>query len=123
LRYIMNQEIENNAGFVGASYFIDKGISPTKNEVASIPWSSLAGYYPMTTYTYTNTKDESGNGHQGALRTLRTVDRQTAPLPYKSNGTGNWDTNATWINGDLQTIPGANSIVRSEERRVGKECS
>lgn len=111
LRYIMNQEIENNAGFVGASYFIGKGISPTKNEVASIPWSSLAGYYPMTTYTYTNTKDESGNGHQGALRTLRTVDRQTAPLPYISNGTGNWDTNATWINGDLQTIPGANSIV------------
>ncbi len=111
LRYIMNQEIENNAGFVGASYFIGKGISPTKNEVASIPWSSLAGYYPMTTYTYTNTKDESGNGHQGALRHLRTVDRQTAPLPYISNGTGNWDTNATWINGDLQTIPGANSIV------------
>ncbi|WP_417867570.1 LamG-like jellyroll fold domain-containing protein [Xanthomarina gelatinilytica] len=111
LRYIMNQEIENNAGFVGASYFVGKGISPTKNEVASIPWSSLAGYYPMTTYTYTNTKDESGNGHQGALRHLRTVDRQTAPLPYISNGTGNWDTNATWINGDLQTIPGANSIV------------
>ncbi|EMQ94818.1 hypothetical protein D778_00458 [Xanthomarina gelatinilytica] len=111
LRYIMNQEIENNAGFVGASYFIGKGISPTKNEVASIPWSSLAGYYPMSTYTYTNTKDESGNGHQGALRHLRTVDRQTAPLPYISNGTGNWDTNATWINGDLQTIPGANSIV------------
>ncbi|MCX7550258.1 LamG-like jellyroll fold domain-containing protein [Xanthomarina sp. F2636L] len=114
LRYVMNQEIENNSSFVGASYFIYKSITPTKNEVSTIPWNSLAGYYPMSTYTYTNTKDESGNGNQGALRTLRTVDRQTAPLPYISNGTGNWDTQATWLNGSLQTIPGATSIVDSD---------
>ncbi|TYA56046.1 choice-of-anchor D domain-containing protein [Formosa maritima] len=111
LRYIMNQEIEENSGFVSATYFVGTSITPTKNEIATIPWTALAGYYPMSTYTYTNTKDESGNGHQGALRTLRTVDRQTAPLPYKSNGSGNWDANTTWLNGSLQTIPGANSIV------------
>lgn len=111
LRYIMNQEIENNATFVGGSYFISKGVTPTKNDIATIPWTSLAGYYPMSTYTYTNTKDESGNGNQGALRTLRTVDKQTAPLPYLSTANSDWDTNATWTNGSLQTIPGANSIV------------
>lgn len=111
LHYIMNQEIKNNSNFVGASYFISRGITPTKNEVASIPWSDLDGYYPMSTYTYTNTKDESGNGHQGALRALRTVDRQTAPLPYISTQAGTWDTKSTWTNGTLQTIPGTTSIV------------
>ena len=111
LRYIMNQEIENNSGFVGGAYFLSKSVTPTKDEVATIPWSSLAGYYPMSTYTYTNTKDESGNGNQGALRTLRTVDKQTAPLPYKSAANTAWDTNSTWANGSIQTIPGTNSLV------------
>ncbi|WP_417197612.1 hypothetical protein [Bizionia sp.] len=42
----------------------------------------------MSIYTYTNTKDESGNGHQGALRNLKTVDKQTALLPYISAASG-----------------------------------
>lgn len=111
LRYIMNQEIEDNSGFVRGSYFESRGITPTKNDVATIPWSSLAGYYPMSVYTYTNTKDESGNGNQGALRHMRTVDRQTAPLPYVSTATGNWDTDATWTNGSLQTKPGETALA------------
>ncbi|WP_191858925.1 choice-of-anchor D domain-containing protein [Hanstruepera ponticola] len=111
LRYIMNQEIENNSNFIRGSYFGSRGITPTKDEVNTIPWSDLAGYYPMSTYTYTNTKDESGNGNQGALRSLRTVDRQTAPLPYKSNSNGDWDSSATWLNGSVQTMPGTKSIV------------
>lgn len=111
LHFIMNQELTDNSNFVGGSYFINRGITPTKNDINTVPWSALAGYYPMTTYTYTNTKDESGNGHQGALRYLRTVDKQTAPLPYTSNANGNWDTNSTWTNGDIQTIPGTTSIV------------
>lgn len=111
IRYIMNQEIEENSGFVGASYFISQGANPTKDEVGTIPWADLIGYYPMSTYTYTNTKDESGNGNQGALRTLRTVDRQTAPLPYQTANNGSWDTNSVWSNGSIQTKPGSNSIV------------
>jgi len=111
LRYIMNQEIEANTSFVSGSYFVSRNINPTKNEVATLPWSDLAGYYPMSTYTYTNTKDESGNGHQGALRHLRTVDRQTAPLPYISNQDGDWDINTTWLNGTKQTIPGSAALA------------
>lgn len=111
LRYIMNQEIEDNSSFVGGKYFENRTITPTKNDIATVPWSDLAGYYPMSTYTYTNTKDESGNGNQGALRSLRTVDRQTAPLPYMSTANGDWDTDATWSNGTLQTKPGAASLV------------
>ena len=111
LHFIMNQELANNSNFIGGSYFINRNITPTKNDVSTLPWNALAGYYPMTTYTYTNTKDESGNGHQGALRYLRTVDKQTAPLPYTSNSNGNWNTSSTWTNGDMQTIPGTTSIV------------
>ncbi|TWO30669.1 choice-of-anchor D domain-containing protein [Seonamhaeicola sediminis] len=111
LRYIMNQEITDNSLNVGPGYFISRSVSPTKDETSSIPWSSLAGYYPMSTYTYTNTKDESGNGHQGALKNLKTVDWQTAPLPYISTQDGDWTTNTTWTNGDVQTIPGATALA------------
>lgn len=111
LRFIMNQEIDDNASFSAGKYFLDNGILPTKNSIAAIPWNDLEGYYPMSTYTYTNTKDNSGKGHQGALKNLRTVDHQTAPLPYISNANGDWNTNATWLNGNVQTIPGTTSIV------------
>ena len=111
LRYIMNQEIEDNASFVSGKYFQSRSVTPTNDEVASIPWTDLAGYYPMSTYTYTNTKDESGNGHQGALKNLKTVDRQTAPLPYVSTSDGDWDQSGTWTNGNVQPIPGTTSIV------------
>lgn len=110
LRYIMNQEIEENSSFVSGK-IIPNDI--TKNEVDEIPWSELAGYYPMSVYTYTNTDDASGNGHQGALRNLDTVDRQTAPLPYESGANGNWTSSSSWSNGSIQTIPGAPSIVDS----------
>lgn len=108
LRYIMNQEIEDNSSFVNGKVLPQ---TITKNEVSSIPWTDLAGYYPMSIYTYTNTNDESGNGNQGALRNLMTVDRQSAPLPYISQANGDWTTNATWLNNTVQTLPNALSIV------------
>ena len=108
LRFVMNQEIEANGAQVMGK---ELPTSITKNDINAVAWSDLAGYYPMTTYTYTNTSDASGNGHQGALRNLNTVDRQTAPLPYESTQNGDWDTNATWTNGNVQYLPGTVSIV------------
>ncbi|WP_111683991.1 choice-of-anchor D domain-containing protein [Winogradskyella tangerina] len=108
LRFVMNQEIEDNSGQVMGK---ELPTSITKNDIDAIPWSDLAGYYPMSVYTYTNTDDASGNGNQGALRNLDTVDRQTAPLPYESTQAGDWDTSTTWANGDVQYIPGSPSIV------------
>lgn len=108
LRFIMNQEIEENSGQVTGS------ILPStikKNDINAIAWSELAAYYPMSIFSYTNTLDLSGNGKQGALRNLDTVDRQSAPLPYESNQNGNWDTDTTWNNGSVQYIPGSTSIV------------
>ncbi|WP_298760976.1 LamG-like jellyroll fold domain-containing protein [uncultured Psychroserpens sp.] len=108
LRFIMNQEIEDNATFVGGKVL---PTTITKNDVATIPWSDLAGYYPMSVYTYTNTEDASGNSNQGALRNLDTVDRQTAPLPFESQGNGDWTTEATWLNNTVQPLPNELSIV------------
>ncbi|WP_323787919.1 choice-of-anchor D domain-containing protein [Psychroserpens sp.] len=110
LRFIMNQEIAENATFTSGKVL---PTSITKNDVSTIPWNKLAGYYPMSVYTYTNTEDASGKGNQGALRNLNTVDRQTAPLPYESTQNGNWDTQSTWANGNVQTIPGTTSIVNN----------
>ncbi|WP_052467157.1 choice-of-anchor D domain-containing protein [Psychroserpens damuponensis] len=110
LRFIMNQEIEDNSNFVAGKIL---PTTITKNDVATVPWTKLAGYYPMSIYTYTNTEDASGNGNQGALRNLKTVDRQTAPLPYISRGGGDWSTHSTWLNGDIQPIPNQPSIVNS----------
>lgn len=108
LRFIMNQEIEDNATFVGGRVL---PTTITKNDVGTIPWTDLAGYYPMSTYTYTNTEDASGNSNQGALRNLDTVDRQTAPLPYESQANGDWTTAGTWLNNAVQALPNELSVV------------
>jgi hypothetical protein len=112
LRYIMNQEISNDVT-LALEYGDVIPTTITKNEISSIPWSNLAGYYPMSVYTYTNTNDMSGNNNQGALRNLDTVDFQTAPLPYESQASGSWDADATWLNNTVQTLPNALSIVDS----------
>lgn len=108
LRFVMNQEIEDNSGQVMGKVL---PTSITKHNIDAVPWNDLAGYYPMSVYIYTNTDDASGNGNQGALRNLNTVDRQTAPLPYQSTQNGDWGTSTTWENGSLQYIPGSTSIV------------
>ena len=113
LRYIMNQEIIDST-ILPTPTLIQGDIIPTtisNNEIAPIAWASLAGYYPMSVYTYTNTNDMSGNDHQGALRNLDTVDHQTAPFPYESQATGSWDVDATWLNNTVQTLPNAFSII------------
>lgn len=111
IRYIMNQEIEANSGFVGGSYFIANGINPTKNDTGTLPWANLRGYYPMSTYTYTNCNDASGNGNTAAIKFLQTVDFQTAPLPYVSTAAGNWNAAGTWTSGAQNRLPNDVSIV------------
>ncbi|MFD2725639.1 choice-of-anchor D domain-containing protein [Hyunsoonleella rubra] len=110
LRYVMNQEIMDDATL--ALQYGD--VIPTtisKCEISAVPWTDLAGYYPMSVYTYTNTNDISGNNIQGALRNLNTVDRQTAPLPYETEAAGSWDAAGTWLNNADQNLPNSLSIV------------
>ncbi|RNC79838.1 MAG: choice-of-anchor D domain-containing protein [Winogradskyella sp.] len=113
LRFLMNQELEDNAGTIG-KYFDDNGILPTKNDASALDFTNLRAYFPMSRYTYTNTNDDSGNDLVGYLRQLRTVDFQTAPLPYISTQNGNWTDASTWTNGSVQTIPGARSLADND---------
>jgi hypothetical protein len=108
LRFILNQELANNSGQVTG---VTLPHSTTKNDINNIPWSALAGYYPMSTYTLNSTNDASGNGIHGTLININTVDRQTAPLPYISAEDGDWTSKDTWNNGSVQYIPGSISIV------------
>lgn len=111
LRFMMNQEIKEKAGFVGGSYFESQNFSPTKNELQNIPWDKLEGYYPMSTYIHTSIKDESVHGRHGILADLSSIDEQTAPLPYQSYDHGNWNDYNSWLNGNIQPIPGSASLV------------
>ncbi|PHR73260.1 MAG: hypothetical protein COA67_03605 [Lutibacter sp.] len=126
LRFIMNQEIEENIGNNISGAYFNRGllvpsnlppppllpITPTKNDINAVPWANLQAYYPMSRYTFTNTRDESTNDFTAALKQIITVDHQTSPIPYVSSGAStDWNTDTTWTNGTQQTIPGATSIL------------
>jgi hypothetical protein len=108
LRFIMNQEITENAGLVNGK---ESQTLMSKDEINTVPWNDLAGYYPMSEFTFKNTLDASGNGNNGKLINLNTVSVQSAPLPYISQQNGNWDSSSTWVNGRVQYNPGYTSIV------------
>ncbi|MFY0712798.1 T9SS type A sorting domain-containing protein [Seonamhaeicola sp. NFXS20] len=112
LRYIMNQEIINDCS-LALKYGHTIPSSIPKNEINSIPWTDLAAYYPMSAYTYTNTADMSGNNIEGSLKNLNTVDFQTAPLPYKTQSSGSWDDETTWLNNADIDLPNSLSIIDS----------
>ena len=109
IRYLMNQELRQHSDGTVTGSIIPQYIS--KNDAASISWSRLEGYFPMNRYTFTNVKDESGNGLVAAIKNLETVSLQTAPLPYVSASNGDWVLNSTWEYGNEFHNPGAISIV------------
>ncbi|MDG5492172.1 LamG-like jellyroll fold domain-containing protein [Psychroserpens sp. SPM9] len=118
LRFIMNQEIENSSNKVSGAYFNLKGITPTKNDIVSIPWSGLQLYLPFShvrgNCLFNKSSQTSINGRMYNTPNSR-IDIQTAPLPYVSTQNGNWDTKSSWKNGSIQPIPGAKSIVNSTQ--------
>ncbi len=111
LRYIMNQEIENSDNFVSGKIISNRiGANTSK----TIPWENLQAYYPLSVYNYLSTEDASGNGNDGRLENLNTVDLQSAPLPYISQRDGLWTTTKTWSNHAFQTPPNSISIVNNK---------
>ncbi|MCK8479487.1 LamG-like jellyroll fold domain-containing protein [Psychroserpens algicola] len=116
LRFIMNQEIENKSNTVTGSYFEKMGVSPTKNEVATVPWNSLELYMPFShvrgNCLFNKSSQVSKNGRLYNVPNS-SIDIQTAPLPYISTQNGSWDSSSSWENGSIQPIPGAKSIVNT----------
>jgi trimeric autotransporter adhesin len=114
LRYVMNQELLEHSDNTVNGNIVPQNI--TLNEVKDIPWSSVKAYYPMSTYTYTNAKDMSDNDYTAAVKNLITVDYQTGPLPYVSVADGDWSSDATWLNSDVQDNPYSYSIIDGTTR-------
>ncbi|MDO5971717.1 LamG-like jellyroll fold domain-containing protein [Flavivirga aquimarina] len=112
IRYIMNQEIENNSSFADG---VVLPTSTTKNEIEPIPWNNLIAYYPMSTLVFGSIKDESNSGNDASMINYNDLDNQTAPLPYKTTGDGAWDSSTTWENGDVQYLPGVDSYLDALE--------
>ena len=110
LHYVMNQELVRSGTVVNGSVVPN---TITKNEIAAVDWTNLKAYYSMNSYIGTHLNDVSGNGNRGSLTDPDkfTLEYQSSPLPYRSSGSGNWDSNAIWINGAEQYIPGSPSIV------------
>lgn len=106
-RYVMNQEILSNGTLTNGAIIPN---TITLNNISIIPWTNLKAYYPMSTYSFVNAKDKSNYGLTAALRNINTVDLQTAPLPYESAGSGNWETPTIWKNYTLQELPNSASI-------------
>ena len=115
MRYIMNQEIENNTGIVNGLILPS---SITKNEISALPWSNLKAYYPFShvrgncLFNKSSNTLENGRLYNTPTSSIKT---QTAPLPYYSVANGNWNTNSTWLNGSEQTIPGTTSVVNAHK--------
>ncbi|NRA94020.1 MAG: T9SS type A sorting domain-containing protein, partial [Psychroserpens sp.] len=118
IRYIMNQEIEKN-DILGTEFVNGKVLpsSTTKNEIITIPWNNLIGYYPMQNAIFGSIKDESNSGNDASMINFQNIDLQTAPLPYKTKagGTGSWDDEDSWENGDVQYLPGVVSYLTAGE--------
>ncbi len=112
IRYIMNQEIENNSNFADGKVL---PTTTTKNEILPIPWNNLIAYYPMSTLVFGSVKDESNSGNDASMIRYDDLDEQTAPLPYKTTQNGDWDDSTTWENGDVQYLPGVDSYLDALE--------
>ncbi len=113
IHYIMNQEIIEHTDNT-----VDGAVLPhtiTRNEVNSIPWNDLQAYHNINAFYGTTVEDGSNNDNWVRIKYLvrgkQVIEDQTAPLPYGSNGPGNWDLSTTWKNGSELYIPGSASLV------------
>ena len=110
IRYIMNQEILEDANKVNGRFLPN---TVTKDPVNLIDWSSLQAYYNMNTYIGTYLNDASDNNARARLvvPNFFSVELQTAPVPYVSRAAGDWDADATWENGGVQPSPGSQRTI------------
>ena len=111
IRYIMNQEIENNSSLTNGKTL---PLNTLNNEIKTVPWSNLIAYYPMSRLVFGSIKDESDSGNDLSMINYNHLDYQTAPLPYKTTQDGAWDDSTTWVNGDVQYLPGVDSFLPGE---------
>lgn len=112
VRYLMNQEIEKGEGDFVSGKIIPQGAS--SNEVASIPWSKLKGYYDFNSFYGSTVEGLADNRSFLRLKYLakdkEVVESQTIPAPYVTAADGSWGTASTWSNNADLVIPNSLSL-------------
>lgn len=113
INYLMNQEIEKFSDASVNGKIIPQNIS--KNEIKTIPWSTLKAYYDFNAFYGTTVEGLTNDRNFLRIRYLAkdktVVETQTAPLPYETIADGAWSNAAVWKNGSIQKIPNDNSII------------
>ncbi len=102
IQQIVYQEIENNSGVIKGT-IIEKNIEDFTTS-ATLNWTDLIAYYPMTNILEGKTNDLTGNSRNLTLHNITTVQEQTTPLPYETVADGAWTTEGTWLHGDVWDI-------------------
>ncbi|MFB0905086.1 MAG: T9SS type A sorting domain-containing protein [Nonlabens sp.] len=117
IRFIMNQEIEKNSNLVSGSIIPN---TITKNDIAGLNWNTLKAYYSMNSFIGTSLNDESGNKGYGRMANENYFElkTQTAPLPYISSGTGNWENPSSWNNGIFLFTPGSTRVINGSVEKI-----
>lgn len=117
IRFTMNQELEENSNLVTGSIIPN---TVTKNDIAGLNWNSLKAYYSMNSFIGTSLNDESGNRGYGRLinNNFFELKIQTAPLPYISLGTGEWENPTSWNHGALLFTPGSTRVINGSVEKI-----
>ena len=102
IEQIVYQEIVDNSGTLQGG-IIPKNIG-ANGTCSAISWSNLIAYYPMTNIVMGRTSDYSSNDNWVYINYITTIQDQTAPMPYKTGGDGDWATQSTWEHGDVWDI-------------------
>ena len=111
IRYMMNQEIEKNGVLTNGKVLPE---TTTLNDIDDINWDTgLEAYYPMSRLVFGSVKDESNNRNDASMFNYDLLETQTAPLPYETTQDGPWDDSDTWLNGQVQYLPGIVSYIYS----------
>ena len=102
IQQMVYQEIENNSGNVKGTV-VKKDIQEIAT-ASMISWTNLWAYYPMTDVKDRNILDFSGYDHDLKLYNLKSVQDQTAPMPYVTGKDGDWTNVSTWLHGEVWDI-------------------
>ena len=104
LNKMVYQEIENNASTNNIKGAIaGKDIDDTVTS-ATILWTNLIAYYPMTDIKMGITSDYSSYDKKLYINYITTIQDQTAPMPYETGSNGDWTNQSTWLHGDVWDI-------------------
>lgn len=107
MRQMIYQEVQQNGSNVRGT-IIPKDIEDFTTS-ANVPWSSLVAYYNMSDIKGNRLEDQTGNDNYAFMKNIASIEAQTAPMPYISTANGNWEDDATWVNGSVWDTPSAGS--------------